>query len=97
VLFLVGAVFLDRGDERGLARAARAAVRSCRAGLPVRLLERTVSRLRAATILSRKISLVSASGVASQTVPVHAPCAPAAIIAAICAPVTIPPAASTGV
>ena len=37
------------------------------------------------------------SAVASQSEPIHTPCAPSASDAAICAPVPIPPAASTGV
>lgn len=67
-----------------------------REGLPVRPFDRTVSREVAATIFSRNTSEHSLSGVASQTDPVHAPAAPIAIAAAICAPVMIPPAASTG-
>jgi hypothetical protein len=70
--------------------------RSCRAGFPVRLLERTASREDAAIIFSRKISLVSDSTVASHTEPVHAPAAPIAMQAAICRPVMMPPAANTG-
>jgi len=70
--------------------------RNCRAGLPVRPLERMASREDAAIIFSRKISDVSDSTVASHTEPVHAPDAPSAMHAAIWRPVAIPPAASTG-
>ncbi len=67
--------------------------RSCRAGLPVRPFERIASREDAAIIFSRKISVVSASTVASHTEPVQAPAAPIAMQAAICRPVMMPPAA----
>ena len=70
---------------------------SCREGFPVRPAERMVSRDEAATILSLVCGAVSASSVVSHTDPVHAPAAPSATDAAICRPVTIPPAARTGV
>ena len=70
--------------------------RNCRAGFPVRPRERTASREEAAIIFSRKISVVSDSTVASHTEPVHTPAAPIAMQAAICRPVMMPPAASTG-
>ncbi len=54
------------------------------------------SREEAAIIFSRKISVVSDSTVASHTEPVQAPAAPIAMQAAICRPVMMPPAASTG-
>jgi hypothetical protein len=64
--------------------------------LPVWPRERTVSRERAATIFSRNTGEVSDSTVASQTEPVQTPAAPIAMQAAICRPVMMPPAASTG-
>src|SRR4051794_39140123 len=70
--------------------------RNCRAGFPVRPFERIASREDAAIIFSRKISVVSDSTVASHTEPVQAPAAPIAMHAAICRPVMMPPAASTG-
>ena len=54
------------------------------------------SREEAAIIFSRKISVVSDSTVASHTEPVQTPAAPIAMQAAICRPVMMPPAASTG-
>ena len=69
---------------------------SCRAGFPVRPAERTVSRDVAAKNFCTVCGAVSASSVVSHTEPVHAPSAPIATAAAICLPVTIPPAASTG-
>ena len=56
-----------------------------------------VPRDPAASIFSFTTGEVSASGVVSHTEPVQAPAAPMAMQAAICLPVTIPPAASTGV
>ena len=70
---------------------------SCRDGLPVRPAERIVSREDAASIFCLVYGAVSASSVVSHTDPVQAPAAPSATEAAICRPVTIPPAASTGV
>ena len=70
---------------------------SCREGFPVRPAERIVSRDEAATIFNLVCGAVSASSVVNHTDPVHAPAAPSATEAAICRPVTIPPAASTGV
>src|SRR6185312_9194591 len=70
--------------------------RNCRAGFPVRPFERTASREEAAIIFARKISDVSDSTVASHTEPVQTPAAPIAMQAAICRPVMMPPAASTG-
>ncbi len=58
--------------------------------------ERTVSRDVAASIFSLVCGAVSASSVVSHTDPVHAPAAPIATMPAICLPVTMPPAASTG-
>ena len=69
---------------------------SCRDGFPVRPAERTVSRDVAASIFCTVCGAVSASSVVSHTDPVHAPSAPIATAAAICLPVTMPPAASTG-
>ena len=71
--------------------------RSCRECLPVRLRARTVSDDEAASIFSFTTGAVSASIVVSQTEPVHTPEAPMAMQAAICRPVTIPPAARIGV
>ncbi len=62
----------------------------------MRLRDLTVSREVAAIIFCLVYGAVSASSVVSQTEPVHAPSAPSAIAAAICRPVTMPPAASTG-
>src|SRR5579864_7549151 len=70
--------------ESGLrSQASVQAERSWRAGLPVRVLTLTASRLEASIIFSRKISLVSLSRVASHTEPVHTPAAPIAMQAAI--------------
>ena len=55
-----------------------------------------MSREVAASIFCTVCGAVSASSVVSHTEPVHAPAAPIATAAAICLPVTIPPAASTG-
>jgi len=68
-----------------------------RAGLPVTERERTVSRLPAARSCSFSTSGFELSLTVSQIDPVHAPCAPIAIAAAIWRPEPIPPAASTGV
>src|ERR1700679_4171113 len=84
------------GGAPGVSHASCQAERNCRLNFPVRYLERTVSREVAATSLSRNTSEVSESVVVSHTEPVHAPAAPIAIIPAICLPVMIPPAASTG-
>src|SRR5262249_58947362 len=82
------------GNAPGLSDArSQASVqteRSCRAGFPVRPLERTASREDAAIIFSRKISVVSDSTVARHTEPVQAPAAPIALQAPICRPVMIP-------
>ena len=51
----------------------------------------------AASIFRCTVGSVSASSVVSQTEPHHTPWAPSAIAAATWAPVTIPPAARTGV
>ena len=56
-----------------------------------------MSRDVAASIFCTVCGAVSASSVVSHTEPVHAPSAPIATAAAICLPVTMPPAASTGV
>ncbi len=75
------------GKAPGLSGASQAscqAERNCLQGLPVRALERTVSREVAWTIFSRKVKPVSASVVANQIEPVHAPCAPMAMQPAIC-------------
>src|SRR6266487_1564160 len=83
------------GSAPGPPAESQAAVqsdRSCLDGLPVRLVERTVSRDEAASIRSLVYGAVSASWVVSQTDPVHTPSAPSAMAAAICLPVTIPPA-----
>lgn len=87
------------GKTSGLSALPQASChfeRSCRLGLPVRAFERIVSRDVASIIFSRNVALASDSGVASQTEPVHAPCAPIAMQAAICPPVMMPPAAITG-
>ena len=55
-----------------------------------------MSREDAASIFCLVCGAVSASSVVSHTDPVHAPAAPIATHAAICRPVTMPPAASTG-
>ena len=55
-----------------------------------------VSRDVAARNFCTVCGAVSASSVVNHTDPVHAPSAPIATAAAICLPVTIPPAASTG-
>src|SRR5260370_257750 len=67
------------------------------AGFPVRPAERMVSRDVAARNFCPVSGAVSASSVVSHTDPVHAPSAPKAPDAAICLPVTIPPAANTGI
>jgi NAD(P)H-dependent flavin oxidoreductase YrpB (nitropropane dioxygenase family) len=71
--------------------------RSCRVYLPVRLRERTVCRELAERNFSLITGAVSASAVVSHTEPVQAPSAPIAIQAAICLPVTMPPAARMGI
>src|SRR5262245_5053834 len=84
------------GSAPGLASLSQAWVQadlSWREYLPVRPLERTVSREVASTNFWRRIGEHSDSTVASQTEPVHAPLAPIAKHAAICRPVMIPPAA----
>src|SRR5438552_6900689 len=73
------------------------ALRSWRQNFPVRDFDRMVLRDVAASNFSLITGDVSASGVVSQTEPVHAPAAPIAMHAAIWRPVTIPPAASTGI
>jgi len=92
---------LQRHRQRaGAVGAAVPRVGPDRAQLPRRFagaaLERMASREEAAIIFSRKISEVSDSTVASHTEPVQAPAAPIAMQAAICRPVMMPPAASTG-
>ena len=72
-------------------------MRSWRAGLPVSDRERTVSRDVAASSFSVTSGAMSLSATVSQIDPVHAPCAPIAIAAAIWLPRPMPPAASTGV
>ena len=87
------------GSGSGLSGPCQASVqadRSWRVYLPVRLRERTVWREFAASIFSFTAGAVSASAVVSHTEPHQAPAAPIAITAAICRPVTMPPAASTG-
>src|SRR5215510_14341852 len=87
------------GNGPGLSGPSQASVhaeRSWREYLPVRHLDRTVSRDRASIIFWRKISEVSDSVVASHTDPVHTPAAPRIIHAAIWRPVMIPHAANTG-
>ena len=69
---------------------------SWREGFPVRPADRMVSREPAARNFCTVYGAVSASSVVSHTDPVQAPAAPIATQAAICRPVTIPPAASTG-
>jgi hypothetical protein len=80
-----------------LSHSSVQALRSILAGLPVSDRERTVSLEVAASILRCTAGSVSASSVVSQTEPHHTPWAPSAIAAATWAPVTIPPAARTGV
>src|SRR5260221_14232837 len=87
------------GKGFGAPSASQASVqseRSWRQYFPVRDLERIVPREVAASIFSFTAGDVSASGVVSQTDPVHAPAAPIAIQAAICRPATMPPPARTG-
>lgn len=60
--------------------------RSCRDGLPVHDLDRTVSLDVADNIFSLTTGVVSASEVVSHTEPHHAPDAPMAIDPAICPP-----------
>ena len=66
------------------------AERSWRAGLPVRLRERSVSDDVAARNFSLTNGWVSASAVVSHTEPHHTPSAPSASAAAICRPVADP-------
>ena len=69
-----------------------------RHGLPVHERERTVSRLRGRRGSAPSApAATSASSTVSHSEPVHTPCAPIASAAAICRPVPMPPAASTGV
>ena len=84
------------GDS-GPSQASVHAVRSWRAGFPVRDRERTVSRDVAFKTFSRATGWRSLSVDASQIDPVQAPSAPSASAAATCRPQPIPPAASTGV
>src|SRR5213592_2049423 len=87
------------GSDPGLSGPSHASCHpdfSCLLGLPVRAFERIVSRDPAATIFCRNVSDTSDSVVASHTEPVHAPAAPIAMQPAICSPVMMPPAASTG-
>ena len=81
----------------GCSQASVQSDRSCRAGFPVRPRDRTVSLAVAPSIFSFVAGAVSASSVVSHTLPVHTPAAPSAIMAAIWAPLTMPPAASTGI
>ena len=88
------------GKGSGASSACQASVhadRSWRVYLPVRLRERTVWRELAERNFCFTAEAVSASAVVSQTEPVHTPCAPIAITAAICRPVAMPPAANTGI
>ena len=80
-----------------LSHSSVQALRSILAGLPVSDRERTVSLDVAARNFSLTAGCVSASSVVSHTDPHHTPSAPSAIAAAICRPLPIPPAASTGV
>ena len=68
-----------------------------RAGLPVSDRDRMVSREVAARNFCFTAGWVSASSVVSHTEPHHTPSAPRASAAAICRPLPMPPAASTGV
>jgi hypothetical protein len=88
------------GNGLGAPSSSHASVqaeRSWRQNFPVRDFDRIVLRDVAASSFSLTTGDVSASGVVSQTEPVHAPAAPIAMHAAICRPVTIPPAARTGI
>ena len=68
-----------------------------RQGLPVNERDRTVSRLEASSSDCFWAGGRSASSTVSQSVPLHTPAQPRASAAAICSPVPMPPAASTGV
>ena len=84
------------GDS-GASHASVHPVRSWRAGLPVKARERTVSVDVAASSFSVTTAAAgSFSTTVSQIDPVHTPSAPSAMAAAICRPVPMPPAASTG-
>ena len=91
----LGIPFSERHRAFGDAQASVQADWSCRVGLPVLLLERTVFRAFASNIFFLTVGVVSASGVVNQTEPHHTPAAPIAMQAAICPPVAMPPAAST--
>src|SRR6478752_10204970 len=73
------------GDS-GASHASVHAVRSCRAGLPVKARDRTVSLDVAFNNLSVTTPDDSFSATVSQIEPVHTPAAPRAIAAAICRP-----------
>src|SRR5215211_7733858 len=88
----IGSALIPSGPSHASVHAER----SWRVYLPVRHLERTVSRDLAVIIFCRKISVVSDSVVASHTDPVHTPAAPRVMHAAIWRPVMMPPAANTG-
>ena len=82
--------------ESGPSQASVQALLSWRAGFPVIDRDRSVSDDVARRNFSFTTGWVSASWVVSHTEPVHTPCAPRAIAAAICRPRAMPPAASTG-
>ena len=82
--------------ESGPSQASVQGVRSRRAGLPVMLRERTVSREVACSSFSVSTGLASASATVSQIDPVQTPWAPSASPATAWRPQPMPPAASTG-
>ena len=84
------------GGLPGRSHSSCQALRSCRAGLPVRVGERSVSELVARRNLALMASLATSSSLDSHTEPHHTPAAPRASAAAICRPEAMPPAASTG-
>jgi hypothetical protein len=90
------------GSGSGAPGAAHACVqrlRSSRAGLPLKIRARTVSDEVADSSASPSAGapvISRFSVVPSHSEPSHAPTAPSARAAAICRPLPIPPAASTG-